>query len=306
MRWFKVGHEPFASKGRGRCLIISDFLVAHPSSSFFYLNEEEWKKAIQKYPSLLENHGINYEERTCIGSIIPGTDGYFCSDTILKQFERLFQMLEFKDEYNHPVKHDIEIVVDSARTHTARTLNINDYRLHPGGNCPIEYLEWTDESGNKQTHDLFIRTGPKKGLSKGLRIIAEELGFELPTKLHPAFSSTTKLEALGKNYNRKIIFNPKFHCETNPIDGKWCFEKSFVRKYSDQTFPTMCTLIKQARIYFEKNNFSRKLIKRFWNVLFAYKAGATYGEVLKTYFGGKCKENITNHRKFYETFLKLP
>ena len=40
--------------------------------------------------------------------------------TVLNQFERLFQMLQFKNDFNSPVKHQIEIVVDNARTHTAQ------------------------------------------------------------------------------------------------------------------------------------------------------------------------------------------
>ncbi|RMZ95377.1 hypothetical protein BpHYR1_001289, partial [Brachionus plicatilis] len=57
-RWMKRDQYPFISKGKGKSLIVSDFLVAHCSCPFFYLNEDEWEKAIEKYPSLLESHGI--------------------------------------------------------------------------------------------------------------------------------------------------------------------------------------------------------------------------------------------------------
>ena len=30
-RWLKKGNEPFISKGRGKSLMVSDFLVSHPS-----------------------------------------------------------------------------------------------------------------------------------------------------------------------------------------------------------------------------------------------------------------------------------
>jgi hypothetical protein len=52
--------------------MVSDFLVAHPSSPFFSLDENEWNDATRKYPSLLVDHGIHYEERSCTGGIIPG------------------------------------------------------------------------------------------------------------------------------------------------------------------------------------------------------------------------------------------
>ena len=45
-RWFKKGKEPFVSKGKGRSLMVSDFLVAHPSGPFFNLNDAEWQRCI--------------------------------------------------------------------------------------------------------------------------------------------------------------------------------------------------------------------------------------------------------------------
>lgn len=108
--------------------MVSDFMVIHPSGSFFSLSEDEWNEAVKKYPSLSESNVINYEERTCTGSIIPGQDRYFDNKSIMNQFERLFQMLEFKKAFNFPVKHDIEVIVDNARTHTAQNINIESFR----------------------------------------------------------------------------------------------------------------------------------------------------------------------------------
>ena len=53
-RWFKKGNEPFISKGRGKSLMVSDFLVSHPSGPFFYLNEAEWSECIEVYPEIQE------------------------------------------------------------------------------------------------------------------------------------------------------------------------------------------------------------------------------------------------------------
>ncbi len=113
--------------------MVSDFLVAHPSGPFFSLSDDEMKKCIKKYPNIEVLNGVNYVNRTWIGSIQPGKDNYFNSDTVLIQFERLFQMLEFNSEFNEPAKLSIEIWVDNARTHTAQVININDFRLNPGG-----------------------------------------------------------------------------------------------------------------------------------------------------------------------------
>ena len=165
-RWLIKGKEPFISKGRGKSLMVSDFIVSHPTAPFFSLSDIEWKKCVSKYPEIIEFRGVNYVERTCTGSIQPGQDNYFNSETILNQFERLFQMLEFKADYNFPVKHDIEIVVDNARTHTAQVVNINDFRLHPGGNCPVDTINFINDKGERETIQCYDDEGISKGLKK--------------------------------------------------------------------------------------------------------------------------------------------
>ena len=46
-----------------------------------------------------------------------GYDMYFDNETILNQFEWLFQLLPFKTEYKG---YDFEVIVDNARTHCKR------------------------------------------------------------------------------------------------------------------------------------------------------------------------------------------
>ncbi len=175
--------------------------------------------------------------KTCTGSIQPAQDKYFNSDTVLNQFERLFKMLEIKKEYYFPVKHTIEIFVDNARTHTAQLVNINDFRLNPNGNCPLEILTFIDDNENIQTINCY----EGNGVSKGLKKIAFELGYDLPAKIkieelkkiliqHPAFSPIKKFIKLAEEYGVKIIYCPKFHCELNPTEGLWCNQKNYIRK----------------------------------------------------------------------------
>ena len=138
-------------------------------------------------------------------------------------------MIEFKEEYNKPKKHDIEIVVDNARTHTAQVVNINEFRLHRNSHCPVETLEFTDDNSETRTIECF----DEAGVSNGLKKIAVKLGYDLPDKLkvdeirailieHPAPCATIKLYKLAEKYGVKIIFCPKFHCKLNPTDGLWC------------------------------------------------------------------------------------
>ncbi|CAF3064849.1 unnamed protein product [Rotaria sp. Silwood2] len=167
----------FFSKGRVRSYIVSDILVQHPSWLFFTLNDNEWNEDIKKNPTLDEINDVEYVERSVTASINIGTDYYFDNKTILEQFERLFQMLEFKKEVQN---HDIEIIVDNARTHTAKSYSLNDFGKSVGTRCPVETITYYDDNGSIKTIDSYFKNGPHKGNSKGLLEIANELHISIP------------------------------------------------------------------------------------------------------------------------------
>ncbi|CAM4846024.1 unnamed protein product, partial [Rotaria magnacalcarata] len=278
-RWMSNETAPFFSKGRGRSLMLSDFMVCHPSGPFFYLNENEWHKTITKYPDLLQNNDINYIDRTSTAAINVGADAYFDNETVLSQFHRLFKMLEFKTDYKD---HDIDILVDNARTHTARQYNLNDFGKNIGSRCPVDVIEHYDENDIKKTIQCFFSSGPHQNKSKGLLQLAKELNIILPAKCSlsqlrellsedPAFQTKTKLENLAKTFNINIIYSPKFHCELNPIEGLWCNMKRFVRQRNDQQYNTMVLLIEQSRDHFVNIDLYKKLFRRFWQTCEAYR-----------------------------------
>ncbi len=121
-------------------------------------------------------------------------------------------------------------------------------------------------------------------------------------RTHPAFKANTKLEILAEKYNVKIVYLPKFHCELSPIEGLWAFQKQYVRKFNNQTnFSDFKDLFLRSRDIVSNNNLVKKLWRRFWRTIFAYKQGLSYGEVLKLYFGSKSKENILEHRRICHT-----
>jgi len=178
-RWFFKENIPFFSKGRGRSHMVSDFLVQHPSGPFFELSEDEWKQAVAKYKSLSADSDVNYLSRTATATINIGTDAYFDNDTILEQFERLFQMLEFKQDYKG---NQIEIIVDNARTHTTKVYSLLEFAKGIGYRCPVEKIKYVDENGAKKVIDCYLKQGPFKDQSKGLAELAKELGVQLPDK----------------------------------------------------------------------------------------------------------------------------
>ena len=175
--------------------MISDFLVQHPSGPFFELDPREYDEALKAYPELEHDDMVSYVIRTATGSIDVGGDLYFTNEIVLNQFARLFKMLKFKKAF---AGHNIEIVVDNARTHTARSYSSRDFGKSIGTRCPVDTLEFTDSNGSKRKIDTHFKSGPQKGRSKGLLEIAKELKVDIPGKIsldelrnrlnqHPAF-----------------------------------------------------------------------------------------------------------------------
>ncbi|CAF2033495.1 unnamed protein product [Rotaria magnacalcarata] len=281
-RCFFGNEAPFHSKGRGRSNMVSDFLVQHPSGPFFSLTENEYKKATQRYPQLQTPSDLNYYDRSATASIHIGQNSYFDNETILNQFERLFQLLQFKEQFKD---HDIEIIVDNARTHSAKSHSLLDFGKSIGTRCPIDTIDYIDSRGVKQILDCYFQSGSNVGSSKGLFEISKELNIAVPDKVklhdlrniladHPAFKITSKLEQLADKYNVRIKFCPKFHCELNAIEGLWCHEKQYIRQKSDQTYATMLKLMVESRINFSDRQIHLKLLRRFWRSLKAYKKRA--------------------------------
>ena len=122
---------------------------------------------------------------------------YFDNETILNQFERLFQLLPFKTEYKG---HDFEVIVDNARTHSAKEFNLNGFGKKIGTRCPVNSIEFIDDDGQTKRLSCLFTSGEHKGKSKGLLILAKELNLNVDDKIklddlhrilsnHPAFKN---------------------------------------------------------------------------------------------------------------------
>ncbi|CAF0955980.1 unnamed protein product [Didymodactylos carnosus] len=200
------------------------------------------QKSSKFFLGFITYHSI--ERRSATASIHVGQDSYFDNETVLEQFERLFQLIEFKEDFKN---HKIEIVVDNARTHTAKSHSLQDFGKRIGTRCPVDKIEYVDLQGKRQTLNCYFQNGRHQGLSKGLYEISKELNVILPSKTtledlhkaladHPAFKVPSRLEQLAQKYNIRILFCPKFHSELNAIEGLWCHQKQFIRRNTDQTY----------------------------------------------------------------------
>ena len=108
--------------------------------------------------------GVQYVERSASESIQVGNGGYFNNNTIIGQFTRSFKMLLFKKAYSN---HDFHIVVDNARTHSAKHYSVEEFGMKPGTHCPVDQIFYRDKNGKRQTIDCFFKAGDHKGQSKG-------------------------------------------------------------------------------------------------------------------------------------------
>lgn len=233
--------------------------------------------------------------------------------TVLKQFERLYKMLEFKTVFKNT---DKVLFIDNARTHSAKKYDKTLLFKKSGTNCPYDSIEWTENGESKSVSFFFDE---RKQRSKGLFVMCQDLKlipedadqkskeYSLPKlreiiSKHPAFDERSNLEILGDKYDVKVMFLPKFHCELNPIESVWCFMKNFVRKRTDQRYETMLALIEQARNEFKISNINAKLWRRFWQAINMYRSGETYAQVIKLLYGARTHE-IKQHRQIYNSQL---
>ncbi len=289
--------------------MVSDFLLLD-DEPFFFLNDKQWEKASKKYPSLLNDK--LFIEKTATLHLEPGKnrDGYMDNEMILKQFERLFQLYEFKDEYSN---RKLLLLVDNATTHTAKAYSINDFHKKIGTQCPSDTIEWV-ENGITRKAPCFFSTGKFKGKSKGLFELGKDLKLipkdakvndkvyslnklrELLSK-HDAFKNKSNLEILAEKYGVCLKFVPKYHCELSPIEALWAFMKNYVRSNTEGTFESMKKLMEKSRILFKEKGTSLKLWNRFFKVTYDYKNQVSFKDILTKYFGFKCKTDVINHRR---------
>ena len=105
-------------------------------------------------------------------------DPYFDNSIVLLQFQRLFKLLNFEEDYKN---HNVEVLVDNHGYILANHLALmilgevleQDVQCHP----------WNihDELNNRKTFDCFFQSGPRKGQRKGLLNMALELGIKVST-----------------------------------------------------------------------------------------------------------------------------
>jgi hypothetical protein len=60
-RWIMPENTLFYSKGKGRNIICSDFLITRPSSPFFSLTDKEYAQALKQYLEFNNDIDVSYD-----------------------------------------------------------------------------------------------------------------------------------------------------------------------------------------------------------------------------------------------------
>ena len=108
--------------------------------STFNSSAVEWRNAVMVYPDLeIDDEILNYFPGSANAWIEQKKDNYFDNKVIMRQFEWLFKLIKFKRSF---VDHKIEVLLDNARTHTAKVYDINLMNKSAGTNCLYEKFEW--------------------------------------------------------------------------------------------------------------------------------------------------------------------
>ena len=78
----------------------------------------------------------------------------------------------------------------------------------------------------------------------------------------------------------------------------WAFNKNYIRKNKDvSNLKNYLLLLEETRKEIKEHVLNRKLWRRFWNTIKAYKNGDSCLQVLQKYFSFKCKADVKEHRK---------
>jgi hypothetical protein len=102
----------------------------------------------------------------------PGKDNYIDNEVIMQQFNRLFILLKYKKFFENA---DIEILVDNARTHSAKQYDLMNFNKFDSIKiAPYENIEWME---NDETRVINCSYDDENGLKKckGLFSISKEL-----------------------------------------------------------------------------------------------------------------------------------
>jgi hypothetical protein len=290
--WTQIGRQPIRPKGKGRGIMVSDFITAGGRLMVPWTISEDQLGELG-LPRRYATHYLEYSK-----------DNYWTSDAMVDHaiqvaipiFEVAFPgciaVFAFDNASNHAC-----FAPDALR---AEKLNKG-----PGGAQPIMrdgFIHQKDISQAMQFPENYhIRE--LAGKPKGLKQILKERGLwhreyytTCPTTLgRPGCSPegmccARKILAKEQDFREqkgrlqeeiearrhKVIFYPKFHCELNPIESYWCKAKWYAREYCDYSLEGLRRTVPKALASVDKKSIWG-FFNRSMRILEAYRDGLQYG-----------------------------
>ena len=276
-QWAEEGRLVIRPKGKGRGLMVSDFIDEYDG---FLKHDHTEARVILKYG------GDN--------------EGYWNSDLFMKQVAKAVDIAELK----YPrATHNLVWLFDQSSGHTAYdddALNVQRMNVKPGGRQPV--MRDTTWNGNVQ------RLVDDKGVPKGMKAILEERGVDTSKMkapdmrlvlggMHDFKYERTKLEKYLKERDHRVIFIPKFHCELNPIERVWGEAKRYTRSHCDYTFATLDKTVGPALDSVGIGKI-QKYFRKVREYMQAYRDGHSAGPALES-----AVKSYKSHRRVPESEL---
>ena len=270
--WTEKGKQPLLPKGRGRALMVSDFVDEH--NGFLELSQAQHEEAKRKYND--PNFPCYSREILEVGA---EHEGYWTNDKFIEQLKKAVRIADFKypeDQYT------VVWIFDQSSNHRAFSedaLVASRMNLKPGGKQPVMRSTPVVVNGRPFVQSMV----DNKGVPKGLKRVLEERGVntlgmkkndmvrEL-NKFDDFKNERSKVERFLRRFGHTVIFLPKFHPELNPIERIWGRVKLYTRDHCDYTYVGLQNTIVPAF-----NSVTIDLIRKYFrksrNYLRAYEQG---------------------------------
>ncbi|KAF0690235.1 Aste57867_18360 [Aphanomyces stellatus] len=282
--WTNKAHPDIPKKGRGRSIMVSDFLC--PCHGRLYMPNGDAKQFV-----------------TEVLHVGKDQEGFWTSDHVIMQVVNK-SLPAFTALHPGCVAF---FTFDQSTNHAAfaaDALRVSSMNLYPGGKKPPMRAGWFGTP--RQTQSMVFpddHVNPSlHGLPKGIKTVLIErdcwrdsfrlfcgASVDLPPApavlqccarhclaCHDDFrAQKSVLEETVVAAGHTCLFFPKYHCELNPIESYWCFAKRFARTNCDYSWDGLVRCVPRSLQSVPLSSI-RKFFRRCAHFIQAYSYGLDY------------------------------
>ena len=235
-QWAEEGRLTIKPKGKGRGLMVSDFIDEH--DGFLAITPAEATHLSRCKAREILKYGSDQE-------------GYWNNEKFMEQVKIAADIAELK--YPHD-RFSVVWLFDQSSGHCAYeedALNVLRMNVKPGGKQPVMRTTVNPKTGKPQS--LVDHAGIPKGMKQVLKergvntdgMKAEDMRKVLGSH-HDFKYEKTRVEHYLHQRGHRVLFIPKYHCKLNPIERVWAEAKRFTRKHCNYTFPQLERTVEPA------------------------------------------------------------